>query len=55
MALTRGGFRYYGYDLMVVLLTMTNAATEVAYAISSLPWTTWMDRLEQDRANRPDT
>jgi hypothetical protein len=35
MALTRGGFRHYDFDLMVVLLTMTNAATEVAYAISS--------------------
>jgi hypothetical protein len=29
MALTRGGFRHYDFDLMVVLLTMTNAATEV--------------------------
>jgi hypothetical protein len=31
MALTRGGFRHYDYGRIVVLLTMTNAATEVAY------------------------
>ena len=31
MALTRGAFRHYDYDRIVVLLTMRNAATEVAY------------------------
>jgi hypothetical protein len=35
MALTRGGFRHYDYDRMVALFTMTNAATEVACALSS--------------------
>ena len=35
MALTRGGFRHYDYDRMVVLFTATNVATEVACAISS--------------------
>jgi Protein of unknown function (DUF1488) len=35
MALTRGGFRHYDYDRMVARFTMTNAATEVACAISS--------------------
>jgi hypothetical protein len=35
MALTRGGFRHYDYNRMVVLSTMTNVATEVACAISS--------------------
>ena len=39
MALTRGGFRHYDYDRMVVLERgMRNSAP--------LPWTTWMDRLE---------
>ncbi|UTD26844.1 DUF1488 domain-containing protein [Bradyrhizobium sp. WD16] len=35
MTLTRGGFRRYDYDRMVVLFTMTDDATEVACAISS--------------------
>lgn len=35
MALTRGGFRRYDEDRMVVLFTMANAAAEVGCAISS--------------------
>ena len=49
MALTRGGFRYYDYDRMVVLLTMTNAATEVAFAISSAA----MDDLDGSTGTKP--
>jgi hypothetical protein len=49
MALTRGGFWHYDYDRMVVLLTMTNAATEVAYAISSAA----MDDLDGSTGTRP--
>ena len=37
MALTRGGFRHYGYDRMVVRKWHARSAP--------LPWTTWMDRL----------
>jgi hypothetical protein len=47
MALTRGGFRHYDYDRIVVLLTMTNAAT--AYAISSAA----MDDLDGSTATKP--
>ena len=49
MALTRGGFRHYNYDRMVVLLTMTNAATEVACAISSAA----MDDLDGSTGTKP--
>jgi hypothetical protein len=35
MALTRGDFRRYDDDRMVVLFTMTNAAAEIGCAISS--------------------
>ena len=49
MALTRGGFRHYDHDRMVVLLTMTNAATEVACAISSAA----MDDLDGSTGTRP--
>ena len=35
MTLTRGEFRSYEYDRMVVLFTMMNARAEVACAISS--------------------
>jgi hypothetical protein len=38
MALTRGGFRHYDYDRMVVRKWHARSAP--------LPWTTWMDRLE---------
>jgi hypothetical protein len=49
MALTRGGFRHYDYDRMVVLLTMTNAATKVACAISSAA----MDDLDGSTGTKP--
>jgi hypothetical protein len=38
MPLTRGGFRHYDYDRMVVRKWHARSAP--------LPWTTWMDRLE---------
>ena len=50
MALTRGGFRHYDYDRMVVLFTMTNAATEVSCAISSAA----MDGLDGSTGTKPD-
>jgi hypothetical protein len=49
MALTRGGFRHYDYDRMVVLFTMTNAATEEACAISSAA----MDDLDRSPGTKP--
>ena len=49
MALTRGGFRRYDYDRMVVLFTMTNAATEVPCAISSAA----MDDLDGSTGTKP--
>jgi hypothetical protein len=49
MALTRGGFRHYDYDRVVVLLTMTNAATEEACGISSAA----MDDLDRSPGTKP--
>jgi hypothetical protein len=49
MALARGGYRHYDYDRMVVLFTMTNAATEVACAISSAA----MDDLDGSIGTKP--
>jgi phage shock protein A len=50
MTLTRGEFRRYDYDRMVVLFTMTNAADEVACAISSAA----MDDLDGSTGTKPD-
>ena len=49
MALTRGGFRHYDYDRMVVRFTMTNAATEEACAITPAA----MDDLDRSPGTKP--
>jgi hypothetical protein len=49
VALTRGSFQRFDYDRMIVLFTMTDAATEVACAISSAA----MDGLEGKTGVKP--
>ena len=49
VTLTRGGFRRYDEDRMVVLFTMTNDAAEVACAISSAA----MDDLDGSTGTKP--
>ena len=49
MALTRGSFQRFDYDRMIVLFTMTDAAAEVACAISSAA----MDGLEGKTGVKP--
>jgi len=50
MALTRGSFRGYEYDRMVVLFSMIDGLKEISCAIS----TTAMDDLENPARNKPD-
>jgi hypothetical protein len=49
MTLKRAGFQRFDDDRMVVLFTMTNAATEVSCAISSAA----MDELEGSAGTKP--
>ncbi len=49
MTLTRGGFQRYDDDRMVVRFTMSNAATEIACAISSAA----MDDLDGSTGTKP--
>ena len=50
MALTRGSFRGYEYDRMVILFSMVDGQTEIPCAIS----TTAMDDLESPARSKPD-
>jgi hypothetical protein len=50
MALTRGSFRGYEYDRMVILFSMIDGQKEIPCAIS----TTAMDDLEGPARNKPD-
>ena len=50
MALTRGSFRGYEYDRMVILFSMIDGQKEIPCAIS----TTAMDDLESPAWNKPD-
>jgi hypothetical protein len=50
MALTRGSFRGYEYDRMVVLFSMIDGLKEIPCAIS----TTAMDDLESPAGSKPD-
>jgi Protein of unknown function (DUF1488) len=50
MALTRGSFRGYEYDRMVILFSMIDGQKEIQCAIS----TTAMDDLESPAGNKPD-
>jgi hypothetical protein len=50
MALTRGSFRGYEYDRMVILFSMTDGEREVPCAIS----TSAMDDLESPARGKPD-
>jgi hypothetical protein len=50
MALTRGSFRGYEYDRMVVLFSMIDGLKEIPCAIS----TTAMDDLESPERSKPD-
>jgi hypothetical protein len=50
MALTRGSFRGYEYDRMVILFSMIDGQREIPCAIS----TTAMDDLESPAGNSPD-
>jgi hypothetical protein len=50
MALTRGSFRGYEYDRMVVLFSMLDGQTEIPCAIS----TAAMDDLESPARSKPD-
>src|SRR5258705_8496412 len=50
MALTRGSFRGYEYDRMVVLFSMIDGLKEISCAIS----TTAMDDLESPERSKPD-
>jgi len=50
MALTRGSFRGYEYDRMVILFSMIDGQKEIPCAIS----TTAMDDLESPARNKPD-
>lgn len=49
MALTRGSFRGYEFDRMVVLFSMIDGQTEVSCAVS----TSAMDELERPEGNKP--
>ncbi len=50
MALTRGSFRGYEYDRMVILFSMTDGQREIPCAIS----TSAMDDLESPARSKPD-
>ncbi len=50
MALTRGSFRGYEYDRMVILFSMVDGQKEIPCAIS----TTAMDDLESLARSKPD-
>ena len=50
MALTRGSFRGYEYDRMVILFSMIDGQKEIPCAIS----TTAMDDLESPARSTPD-
>ena len=50
MALTRGSFRGYEYDRMVILFSMVDGQREIPCAIS----TTAMDDLESLPRSKPD-
>jgi hypothetical protein len=50
MALTRGSFRGYEYDRMVILFTMIDGQKEIPCAIS----TSALDDLEGLARNKPD-
>src|SRR6266571_9045239 len=50
MPLTRGSFRGYEYDRMVILFSMIDGQTEIPCAIS----TTAMDDLESLARSKPD-
>ena len=50
MALTRGSFRGYEHDRMVILFSMIDGQKEISCAIS----TTAMDDLENPARNKPD-
>ena len=50
MALTRGSFRGYEYDRMVILFSMVDGQREIPCAIS----TTAMDDLESLARSKPD-
>jgi len=50
MALTRGSFRGYEYDRMVVLFSMIDGMKEISCAIS----TSAMDDLESPERSKPD-
>ncbi len=50
MALTRGSFRGYEYDRMVILFSMIDGQKEIPCAIS----TTAMDDLEGPARSKPD-
>src|SRR5258708_12534770 len=50
MALTRGSFRGYEYDRMVVLFSMIDGLKEISCAIS----TSAMDDLESPERSKPD-
>jgi hypothetical protein len=50
MALTRGSFRGYEYDRMVVLFSMIDGQNEISCAIS----TSAMDDLESEVRSKPD-
>ena len=50
MALTRGSFRGYEHDRMVILFSMIDGQKEISCAIS----TTAMDDLESPERRKPD-
>jgi hypothetical protein len=50
MALTRGSYRGYEYDRMVVLFSMIDGEKEIACAIS----TSALDDLESEARSKPD-
>jgi hypothetical protein len=50
MALTRGSFRGYEYDRMVVLFSMIDGQNEISCAIS----TSALDDLESEVRSKPD-
>jgi hypothetical protein len=50
MALTRGSFRGYEYDRMVILFSMIDGQKEIPCAIS----TSAMDDLERPAGSKPD-
>jgi hypothetical protein len=50
MSLTRGSFRGYEYDRMVVLFSMIDGQNEISCAIS----TSAMDDLESEVRSKPD-